>query len=47
MELKKLLENEEVQKMINERLAAGEVFELISISSKEKMTFGDLKINIT
>lgn len=36
MKLKKLVKNEVVKNMINERLAAGEVFELISITCKEK-----------
>lgn len=40
MILSELLKVEEVQKMISERLANGEVFELISITSKEKMVFG-------
>ncbi len=47
MRLKKLVENEAVQQTLKEKLAAGEKFELISVCSKEKMTFEELKQNIT
>lgn len=45
MILKKLLENESLQEILKEKLAAGEKFELICINTKEKMTFEELKQN--
>lgn len=40
MKLNELLIDDEVQKMINERLAEGQKFEVIMLGSGERMTFG-------
>lgn len=47
MSLKKLVEDAALQEILKERLENGEKFELISVCSKEKMTFEELKQNIT
>lgn len=47
MSLQQLVEDENVQQILKEKLANGEKFELISVCSKEKMTFEELKQNIT
>ena len=47
MSLQKLVKDESLQAVLKERLAAGEKFELISVNSKEKMSFEELKQNIT
>ena len=39
--LQKLLNEEHVKKLIEEKLAAGEKFELISLETGEKMVFGE------
>lgn len=46
MEMTELLEDENVQKIINEKLAAGQNFEVISFGSGEKVTSDELKQNI-
>lgn len=47
MSLKQLVEDESMQEILKAKLAAGEKFELIAINTKEKMTFEELKQNIT
>lgn len=46
MSLKKLVEDKSVQEILKQKLTTGEKFELISVGSKEKMNFEELKQNI-
>ena len=39
--LQKLLNEEHVKKLVEEKLAAGEKFEIISLETGEKMVFGE------
>ena len=41
MTLQDLLNDENVKKLVEEKLAAGEKFELISLENGEKMVFGE------
>ena len=41
MKLLSLLNEEHVKKLIEEKLAAGEKFEIISLETGEKMVFGE------
>ena len=41
MKLLSLLNEEHVKKLVEEKLAAGEKFELISLETGEKMVFGE------
>ena len=41
MTLQKLLNEEVVKKLVEEKLVAGEKFELISLETGEKMVFGE------
>lgn len=47
MSLKKLVEDAALQQILKDKMVAGEKFELISVCSKEKMTFEELKQSIT
>ena len=46
MSLQQLVEDESMQKLLKEKLAAGEKFELMSVCGKEKMTFEELQLNL-
>ena len=41
MTLQDLMNEENVKKLVEEKLAAGEKFELISLETGEKMVFGE------
>ena len=41
MKLQDLLRDESLKKLVEEKLAAGEKFELISLETGEKMVFGE------
>ena len=47
MEMRELLNDENVQKIINKKLAAAEKFEVISFTTGEKVTSEELNQNIT